>query len=210
VIGVVATVRHNGLDVEPPRPQMYFAVAQEASSDVTVLVKTAVPPTDLIEPLREAILAVDPAQPIRDAQAFNDIIGESLGDRRLSLSLLTTFALIAVALALIGVYGVISYGVSRRTQEFGVRIALGGGDWHIFGLVISQVAKVALAGVGAGLLGAVVVSGLLSHQLFGVSRFDATTFMAVPLVIVACAMVACMLPARRAVRIAPMEALREE
>lgn len=210
VIGVVATVRHNGLDVEPPRPQMYFAVAQEASSDVTVLVKTAVPPTDLIEPLREAILAVDPTQPIRDAQAYNDIIGESLGDRRLSLSLLTTFALIAVALALIGVYGVISYSVSRRTQEFGVRIALGSGDRHIFGLVILQVAKVALAGVGIGLLGAVVVSGLLSHQLFGVSRFDASTFLAVPLVIVACAILACLLPARRAVRINPMAALREE
>lgn len=210
VIGVVATVRHNGLDVEPPRPQMYFTVAQAASSDVTVLVKTAVPPTDLIEPLREAILAVDPAQPIRDAQAYNDIVGESLGDRRLSLSLLTTFALIAVALALIGVYGVISYSVSRRTQEFGVRIALGSGDRHIFGLVISQVAKVALAGVAIGLLGAVVVSGLLSQQLFGVSRFDASTFVAVPLVIVACAIVACLLPARRAVRIKPVVALRQD
>lgn len=210
VVGVVATVRHNGLDVEPPRPQMYFPVAQNASRDVTVLLRTTVPPTDVVGPLREAILAVDPAQPMRDAQPYNNIIGESLGGRRLSLSLLTTFALLAVALSLIGVYGVISYSVARRTQEFGVRIALGSGNRHIFKLVLTQVVRVAVIGVAVGLVGAVVLGGLLSNQLFGIGRYDATTFVVVPLVVVLCALIACLLPARRAVATQPVEALRYE
>lgn len=210
VVGVLETVRHNGLDVEPPRPQMYFPVAQSAPHSMTLVVKSPLPAAVLTDSVRRAVLSVNPDQPVSDIRAYQQIIDESLTERRLAMTLLGVFAGAAVLLALIGIYGVVSYGVTRRTQEFGVRLAMGARDRNILLLVLRQVVSTALVGVALGAAGALALGGYLQSQLFGISARDPLTFTLVPVIVIAFALLACLLPARRASRIDPMVALREE
>ncbi len=210
VVGVVETVRHNGLDEEPPRPQMYFPVAQSAPHSMTLVMKSPLPQTTLTEAIRRAVLSVNPDQPVSDIRTYQQIIDESLTERRLVMTLLGLFAGAAVLLALIGIYGVVSYGVTRRTQEFGVRLAMGARARNILLLVLRQVASIALIGVAIGSAGALALGGYLQSQLFGVSARDPLTFALVPVMVIAFALLACLLPARRAAHIDPMVALREE
>jgi len=211
IVGIVNSVRYEGLDVEPPYPQMFFPFAQRPpTNDVFLVVKGDVAPETLAGPVKQAVLAVDPDQPLRDAKPFRAIVGDSLADRRLSMSLFGFFAAVAAALALVGIYGVISYGVARRTQEFGVRIAMGADGGRILRLVLGQVGRIALLGVVLGAAGALALGPLLASQLFGVSSHDPLTFALVPAGVIAFALLACIWPAYRAARIQPTEALRYE
>ena len=211
VVGIVGTVRHNGLDVEPPRPQMYFPMAQRPETDdIRLVVKAAIPPENLVEPVRQAVLAVDPEQPITDARPYRTIVDDSLADRRLSMTLFGFFAAVAAVLALVGIYGVIAYGVTRRTQEIGVRMAMGASGRRILALVLRQVGFIGLIGVATGLAGAALLGRLMESQLFGVGAHDPLTFTLVPATLIGFALLACLLPARRAARTQPTEALRHE
>ena len=210
VVGIVDTVRHNGLDETPARPQMYFAVAQAPQSEMTLVVKSALPPSALTPSIRAAVMAVDPNQPVSNIQSYDEIIDESLADRRLSMTLLGWFAAAAVALALIGVYGVVAYGVTRRYGEFGVRLALGASGGTIMALVLREVAVLGIVGMLFGIAGALALGGYLESQLFGVSAYDPLTFVLVPPLVLAFALFACWLPARRASEVDPMHVLRGE
>lgn len=210
VVGIVETVRHNGLDVEPPRPQMYFPMAQSAPHYMTLVVKSPLPLAVLTDTIRRAVLAVNPDQPVSEIRAYQQIIDDSLTERRLAMTLLGLFAAAAVLLALIGVYGVVSYGVTRRTQEFGVRMAMGARNRNILLLVLRRVALLALLGVAIGTVGALALGGYLQAQLFGIGARDSLTFALVPAAVLAFALLACLWPARRASRTDPMAALREE
>lgn len=210
VVGVVETVRHNGLDVEPPRPQMYFPLAQGPARFMTLVVKSHLPASVIEDPIRRAVLAVSPEQPVRSVTAFGEIIDDSLAQRRLGMTLLGLFAGVAVLLALIGIYGVVSYGVTRRTQEFGVRMAMGARGSNILALVLRQVAVISLIGIAIGAAGALALGGYLESQLFGISARDPLTFTLIPVLLIAFALAACLLPARRAARTDPMEVLRNE
>ena len=210
VVGVVQTVRHDGLDVEPPRPQMYFPYTQSTPNAMLLVAKSTIGADALTPAIREAVLAVNPDQPVGDIQGYDAIIEDSLSGRRLGLTLLSVFAGLAVLLALIGIYAVVSYRVGRRTEEFGVRLALGARAGDIRALVLSQAARIAAVGVVIGAIGAAALVRLLQSQLFGVSAYDPLTFAAVPLALLAFTLFATWLPARRAARIDPMEALRDE
>lgn len=211
VIGVVDNVRYDGLDVEAPRPQLYISFAQyPARDDVHLVVKGHANASGLIEPVRQAVLSVDPAQPIHAARPYRSIIDDSLADRRLGMSLFGFFAGLSALLATIGIYGVISHAVAMRAQELGVRIALGARGGNVLWLVLRRVALIALAGAAIGAAGALALGSYLRNQLFGVSAHDPLIFTLVPVAIVASALLACLLPAWRAVCIDPVNTLRDE
>ena len=210
VVGIVATVQHNGLDVEPPRPQMYFPLAQSPDRAMNLVVRSALDADALTPSLRRAVSAVNPDQPVGNIQSYDTIIGDSLSGRRLSLTLLGVFAGLALALALIGIYAVVSYRVGRRSAEFGVRVVLGAGARDIRGLVLTQAVGVAAIGIIVGAAGAAALVRVIENQLFAVGAYDPLTFVTVPLALVAFTLLAAWVPARRASRVDPMEVLRDE
>lgn len=211
VIGVVETVRHNGLDTKPLYPQMYFPFAQRPEvQDVMLVVRTEVPPASLVDSVRRAVLEVDPDQPIYDAQPYRAIVEDSLADRRLGMSLFGFFAVVAAILALVGVYGVVSYGVTQRTQEVGVRMAMGARARDVLMLVLRQVGVLALAGAAAGVACAFLLAPAFRSELYGIGARDPLTFGLAAVAVLAFALLACLLPARRAMRIQPTEALQYE
>jgi putative ABC transport system permease protein len=164
----------------------------------------------LASAIRSEILAVDRDQPISNMRTMDDLLFNSTASRRFSMWLLNLFSVIALILAAIGVYGVISYSVSQRTREIGVRMALGASRYEVFGLVLRQGMLTGLAGVAAGLVLAFGVTRLMSKLLFGVSATDPLTFGLIALLFTLVTLVACYLPARRATKVDPIVALRYE
>jgi putative ABC transport system permease protein len=158
----------------------------------------------------DAVRAVDPSQPVFDLKSMDERVADSLGSRRFAVTLLGVFAAMAMLLAAIGIYGVVSYSVAQRTQEIGVRVALGAGRRAIFGMVLGQALRLAAAGVIAGVAAAAALARLVASQLFQTSEFDPLTFAAMAAVLVAVALAASYIPARRATRVDPMVALRYE
>jgi len=173
-------------------------------------VRTAGPLLPLLRPVREALAAVDPTQPVDRVDAFESHIEAALAARRFPLQLLGAFALLALALSALGIYGVTAYGVTQRTQEIGVRIAIGAQRSDVLRMVMAGAARLAAIGVGLGLLGALIGASLLSSQLYGVSARDPLSFAAISLLLAAVALVASLLPALRATRVDPISALRAE
>ncbi|HET6603008.1 MAG TPA: ABC transporter permease [Xanthomonadaceae bacterium] len=210
VVGVVRTVRHNGLDVEPPRPQMYFPADHDPLSNATLVLRTVGDPANASEAVTRTVQDVDPLLPLTSVQPFTAIIDDSLSGRRLSLSLLGVFAVVAAVLAVLGIYAVMSYGVSRRAQEMGVRIAVGAGTGSIVNLVLREVARLTAIGLVIGFIGAALLGRYIESQLFGVGAYDPLTFLGVAMLILLAALAAGALPARRATRVDPLVALREE
>jgi ABC-type antimicrobial peptide transport system permease subunit len=153
---------------------------------------------------------MDREQVIYNAKTMEQIIAGTISQRRLMLFLLVLFAVIAVTLAIIGIYGVISYAVAQRTHEIGVRLALGAKTGDVLKLVIGQGMKLALGGIAIGLLAAFALTRLLAGLLYGVSPTDPGAFIAVPIIMTSVALAACYLPARRATKVDPMAALRQE
>jgi putative ABC transport system permease protein len=160
--------------------------------------------------VRKQVFVVDPEQPVYGIDSMDQIVAESLMGRRASTFLLAIFAALATLLTCVGTYGVISYSVSQRTHEFGIRMALGAEPRHVLGMVMGQGAKVALAGVAIGLAGAVGLTRLMASLLFGVTATDPVTYAAVAILLAAVAVAASFLPVRRALRVDATTALRHE
>jgi putative ABC transport system permease protein len=209
IVGVVGGVRDTGFD-QQPRPAIYFPSAQSPDQTMSLVARTSLPPATILPAIKTAIWSVDKNQPVFDVKSMDDIISGNVSAQRLAFLLLGVFAFLALALAAIGVYGVTSYLVSERTHEIGVRMALGAQPWDVSRLVLSHGAKLAGIGVIAGAVAALALTRLLTNLLFGVSASDPLTFVGVGLLLVVVAVVASYIPARRAMRVDPMVALRYE
>ena len=209
VIGVVEDTRYYGLDAEA-RPEMYVVNQQVSFGPMTVVAKTAGATGPLVAAIRRAILDVDPQQPAHSVLAAEEIVAATIAAERFYATLLVAFGAVAMLLAAAGVYGVLSYWVSQRTQEIGIRMALGASRRTVIRLVVGNGMLVATTGIALGLLGAFAATRVLSNMLFGVGAGDPLTLGGVALLLGSAAFVACYLPARRAGRVEPMSALREE
>jgi putative ABC transport system permease protein len=211
VKGVVADSNQGALDRQV-RPEAYFPMAQLAwrYRRMNLAIRTQGDPMNLVNSIKKEILSVDNDQAVYQVQTIEQMIGASIGPRRFAMSLLSLFAGLALALAAIGIYGVMSYSVTQRTHEIGVRMALGAGARDVLRLVIRQGMWPALLGVVIGLAGAFGLTRLMNSLLFGVNSTDSLTFAVIALLLVAVAALACYIPARRATKVDPMVALRCE
>jgi predicted permease len=209
VVGVIANARTESL-AEASVPKVYLNLYQALERRLTVFLLGHLDPALLAEQVREQIQAVDPSLPVSGAQTLTETVSASLGDRRFSMEMIALFALTALLLAGLGVYGVISCMVSERTHEIGIRIALGAQRKNILRMVLRQGLGLAIAGAAVGLVGALVVSHLMAGLLYGVRPTDPVTFSSVALLLLGVALLACYIPARRAIRVDPLVALRYE
>jgi putative ABC transport system permease protein len=209
VVGVIADEKVGGLDDKPENnPGMYVSNEQSPVYYQAVLVHGAGDTALLREPIRRAIHEISRDQVLPDMKTLDVIKAESLGDSRFRVMLLGIFAGVSLLLSAIGIYGVISYSVTQRTREIGIRTALGASGGQIIRLVLRHAVLMASAGIVAGLVLAAAGARLLSGFLFGVSARDPLTFAAVPIVLLAVAAIACVIPARRAARVDPLTVLR--
>jgi putative ABC transport system permease protein len=209
VVGIVGDVKDAGLD-EPNPPQLYMPLRQWPVSSTAVALKTSIPPASLTEAARHAVAAVDPNLPVSGVRTLEQIVERSVSQPRFYMLLLGVFAALALTLATIGVFGVLSYAVSQRTREIGIRMALGAQGPSLIAMVVRQATVLVAAGLFAGTVAALVVSRALTKMLFRVSPSDPLTFVAVGGILAAVAMVATYLPARRATRVDPIIVLRYE
>jgi predicted permease len=208
VVGVVADVRPAGLDSEA-RGELYTPYDQRSWPSMTLLVRTSGDPMLISSAVRKQIVQVDPDLPVTSIRTLENIVGDSFGQRRLTLWLFGSFAATALLLAAIGIYGLLAYSVEQRRQEMGIRQALGARQGDILALVLRQGLGLALAGVVVGLAGAAALTRLLSTLLFHVSPTDPATFGAMAVLFVSVAAMASYLPARRALDVDPLVAMRE-
>jgi putative ABC transport system permease protein len=209
VVGVVANVKNNGLD-EDDSTDVYESVAQHPWPDTVVFVRTAQGGESLLPSVRAIVAEYDPELAVASVRTMDEIAAASLGSRKLTLTLVALFATVALILATIGIYGVMSYVVAGRTQEIGIRIALGAQRTDVFKLIVGQGMALAGAGLALGLIAAAGLTRFLSSMLFHVKAFDPVTYGAVTLLLGAVALLACYIPARRATRVDPLVALRYE
>jgi putative ABC transport system permease protein len=209
VVGVVGHTKHEGLDAEA-RLQLYLPYRQVPIPFMAVAARTAGDPDRSVNQIRQAVLAVDPELPISNVRTMEELIELSVGQRKLSMMLLSLFSGIALLLASIGIYGVMSYSVSQRARELGVRIALGAGRGDVLRLVLRQGMSLALLGIAIGLGAALGLTRLIQSQLFGVGATDPLTFVSVAIILGATALAANLLPAVRAMRVDPAVVLRDE
>ena len=210
IVGVVGDVRGFALD-EPPQPTMYWPVAQiRATPSLAIVVRTQSDPSALAAAVRDAIGEIDQTQPIYDMQPLDQLVAKSLGQRRFTLTLMVLFGVIALILSAIGIYGVMAFAVSQRTQEIGIRMALGANAVDVLKMVVGSGMFLAVIGVAVGLIGAFAVTRLMASLLFGVSPTDLMTFGFVTAGLLLVALLACYIPARRATKVDPLVALRYE
>ncbi len=194
------------------RPEIYFALGQLAwrYRRMNVAVRTSVDPKSAAPAIQAAIREVDKDQPVYQIQTIDELIGSTVSTRRFALTILILFAVLALVLAVSGIYGVISYSVTQRTQEIGIRMALGARAADVLRLVLVQFMRLTVVGVVLGLVAAYALTRLMTSLLFGVTATDITTFILVPISLSLVALVACLIPARRATRVDPLVALRYE
>jgi predicted permease len=213
IVGMVGNVRQAGLDHEP-LPEIYFPYRTPEigplMSDASLVVRTTADPATLANTVRQAARSVDPGLPLYQVMTMDEVIAHSLADRRLNLWLLGLFAGMALVLSAAGLYGVISYLVAQRTREIGVRIALGAQTRDVIRLVMRQGAGLTGVGIAAGLLSALAFTRVLASLLYGVSAHDPLTFAGIAALLAAVALAATWIPARRAARVDPIQAIRSE
>jgi putative ABC transport system permease protein len=207
IVGVVADVRHDGLDSSPV-PRVYRAMYQVPNNEIAVFLRGASDSAGLKQAVTRIVHAVDPELPVYGVRAMPEMMAASLARRRFSLSLMAVFGALALFLASIGIYGVMAYAVSQRAQEFSIRMALGALPRDILLIALRPGAKLTLVGVLVGLMAAQGTTRLMASLLFNVSPADPITLIGVPIALAAVALLACWIPARRAVRIPPVAALR--
>jgi putative ABC transport system permease protein len=210
IVGVVGDVRRNGLDVDV-EPEMYVSHIQNPERRLNLVIRTeARDASQIAQAARAEVKAFDPNQLIWRAQTLEELLGTSVAPRRFNMLLLGIFAGVALVLAAVGLYGVMSYSVSWRTHEIGIRMALGAKRADVLRLVVRQGMTMTLIGVAIGLVGAFLLSRVMVSLLYGVSHNDPLTFAGVSIVLLAVALLACLIPARRATRVDPIIALRTE
>ena len=209
IIGVVADMHLISLRL-PPKPQIYLPHHQFAIQTMSIFVRTQMDPQSLIGTLRRTVGEIDKDVPVYRVRALPEYVSESVAQPRLNAMLVGLFALISLLLAAAGIFGVMSYSVTQRTQEIGIRLALGAQRYDVLRLIIVQGMRVVGLGLVLGLIGVFVCTRLLQSLLFGIGATDLTTMLSVTLILTAVAFVACLLPARRASLVDPIEALRAE
>jgi len=210
IVGVVGTVKRQRLSEETTKETIYAYYKQEPEAYATLALRTEMAPSALVAPLRAALRRIDPDQPVFDIKTMSERIALSLDDRRTPMLLLMLFAGVALALSAVGIYGVLAFAVALRTGEIGVRLSLGAQRRDILRLVLGDGGRLTALGLVLGIAGAIGIGLAMRAQLFGVGVADPATLLGVVVLIGATALVACWLPARRAARIAPIEALRYE
>ncbi len=209
VVGVIADARTESL-AESSAPQLYLSLYQRTAKDWAIFLRGQMDTAAIPVQLRQQVQAVNPELPVFGAQTLNDVLSASLSQRRFSMEIVGLFALTALLLAGMGIYGVISHTVSERTHEIGIRLALGAQGRTILRMVLGQGLGLALAGAAFGVMGALIVAHLMAGVLYGVRPTDPLTFAGVALLLIGVALLACYIPARRAVRVDPLVALRYE
>ena len=209
VVGVIADARTESL-AESTVPQMYLSMYQRTAKDLAIFVRGRLDPATIPIQLREQVQAVNPELPVFGAQTLDEMVSASLSERRFSMEMVGLFAFTALLLAGLGIYGVISYIVSERTHEIGIRLALGAQTRNILRMVLRQGLGLAIAGAAVGLVCALIVAHLMAGLLYGVRPTDPLTFAGVALLLIGVALLACYIPARRAIRVDPLVALRYE
>jgi putative ABC transport system permease protein len=218
IVGVVRHVEHYSLDGQAPvQAQFYLNFNQTPLQAlptqvrrINLLTRSAADPLSLVSAVRGQVTALNKDQAVFNVRTMEQIVAQSVAARRFSMLLLTVFAVVALALASVGIYGMMSYAVAQRTREIGVRMALGARGGDVLRLVIGQGMKLAFAGVALGLVASVALTRTMKNLLFGVSATDPATFAAIALLLAMVAMLACYIPARRATKVDPIIALRYE
>jgi len=209
VVGVVGTIKQTTLDAEK-RPAMYLPHLQAANPRLSVLVRTRGEPLSMAAAVRQEVRAIDKDVPVTQVQTMEKVLGASVAQPRFSMLVVGLFAVLALVLSAVGIYGVMAYAVSRRAHEIGVRMALGAGANQVLKLVLKDGMTLALAGIAVGLLGAFALTRLMASLLFGIGAKDPATFISVAAFLAVVAFVACYIPARRATKVDPLVALRNE
>jgi putative ABC transport system permease protein len=209
IVGVVHDVKFAGLEA-PSEPAYYLPASQVPLQDMTLLVRTTTEPLSLVGSVRAAVLSIDPNQPISNVSTLEKVVDDSIAQRRLNMLLMGLFGGLAMLLSAVGIYGLLSHAVTQRTQEMGIRMALGAQAGDVLKLVLKQGMTLALLGEAIGLAGAFLLTRLIRGLLFGVTPNDATTFVVVAGVLTIVALLACYIPARRATKVDPLVALKYE
>jgi putative ABC transport system permease protein len=209
VVGIVGDVRHVGLHLQP-YPQVYISYVQNPHWATSLIVRTVSDPAKVVPAIRRQVNTIDRDQPLYNVRTMSEVLSNSISRPRFNTQLISILAAVGMMLTVIGIYGVVSYSVSQRFHEIGVRIALGARPRDIIFMIIGQGVKLALIGILAGLAAAFALSRLITRLLYGVSLTDPLTFIGVPVIIAAVVIAACYIPARRATKIEPMAALRHE
>jgi putative ABC transport system permease protein len=209
IVGIVRDVKLAGLEA-PSEPAYYIPASQAPLEDMTILVRTTTDPLSIVGAVRQAVLSVDANQPISNVSTLEKVVDDSIAQRRLNMLLMGLFGGLAMLLSAVGIYGLLSHAVTQRTQEMGIRMALGAQVSDVLKLVLRQGMMLALAGEAIGLVAAFALTRLIRRLLFGVTPNDATTFVVVAGVLAIVALLACYLPARRATKVDPLIALRYE
>jgi putative ABC transport system permease protein len=210
VLGVVGRVKMESLNQNSDRVQGYFPFNQVPNGSMTVIVKGSSDPNMLISSMRAAVKQIDPDQPIYSPRTMDELRAESVASERLNLMLLSIFAGIALVLAIVGIYGVMSYSVTQRTHEIGIRMAIGARPRDVFAMILGHGMKLTLIGVVIGLALAFAATRLMGTMLFGVAPTDLTTFSVISVLLISVAALACYLPGRRATKVEPTISLRYE
>jgi putative ABC transport system permease protein len=209
IVGIVRDVKLAGLEA-PSEPAYYVSASQAPLDDMTILVRTTTDPLSIVGAVRQAVWSIDPNQPIANVSTLEKLVDESIAQRRLNMLLMGLFGGLAMLLSAVGIYGLLSHAVTQRTQEMGIRMALGAQVGDVLKLVLRQGMLLAFAGEAIGLVAAFALTRLIRGLLFGVTPNDAPTFIAVAGVLTTVALLACYLPARRATKVDPLIALRYE
>jgi ABC-type antimicrobial peptide transport system permease subunit len=210
IVGVVGTVKNGDLGETVSQETYYLNYGQHPAETFALILRTSGPPGALAQPLRDAVRAIDPEQPLFDIMTLDERVHLSLTGRRVPMQLIGLFAALALVLAAVGIYGVLAFAVAQRTGEFGVRMAIGADAGRIRRQVLGDGARLLGLGLAIGVVAAIVLGFVLRSQLFGVGAIDVPSLAIVLVVLAATALAACWLPARRAARAAPLDALRYE
>jgi putative ABC transport system permease protein len=209
IVGVVRDTKRQGVD-QPIRIESWMPLAQSPAGSMEVALRTTGDPLALGHSAREAVWALDRDLPIPSIQTMEQILSERVAQRRLNMLLLGLFALVALVLAAVGIYGVISYAITQRTQEIGIRMALGAQASDVLWMVVWRGMRLTLIGVALGLAAALALTRVMQNLLFNLSATDPTTFALIALLLVGVALIASYIPARRATKVDPLQALRHE
>jgi putative ABC transport system permease protein len=209
IVGIVGDVKQQGLDSNA-KPEVYFPYLQVPAPSMSIVVRTVSNPLSAVTAVKSQIQTIDKDLPIDDAETMQQLLAESTSGRRFNTLLLTLFATVAVILAVVGIYGVMSYSVTQRTHEIGIRMAVGAQPRDVFRIVIGQGMLLAVIGVALGLVGAFALTRLMTTMLFGVEPTDPLTFISLAVLLIGVGLVACYLPGRRATKVDPLVALRSE